>query len=78
VAKTADEFSDTVEEGYAIRTDPGANEKVDKGSAVTLYVSNGKEQTEEPTTETPTESPTTETPTETTTTPDDDKGNGNG
>jgi serine/threonine-protein kinase len=78
VVKTADEFSDTVEEGYAIRTDPGANEKVDKGSAVTLYVSNGKEQTEEPTTETPTESPTTETPTETTTTPDDDKGNGNG
>ena len=61
------EYSEDVEEGRVIRTDPEAQEQVDRGTTVTIFVSRGPEPTPSPT-ETPTESPTespTETPTET-------------
>mgnify|MGYP002623321417 CR=1 FL=1 len=37
------EYSDTVEEGYVIRTDPKAGSTVSEGSTVTLYISLGTE-----------------------------------
>ncbi|WP_028782729.1 Stk1 family PASTA domain-containing Ser/Thr kinase [Thalassobacillus devorans] len=39
------EFSDTVEEGYVIRTDPDKGETIKEGSTVTVYSSDGKETT---------------------------------
>ncbi|MGY5765469.1 Stk1 family PASTA domain-containing Ser/Thr kinase [Brachybacterium sp. DNPG3] len=87
------EASDTVEEGFVIRTDPEANAKVDPGTTVTIYVSSGPATpTEDPTTApTDTATPTTEEPSATETTSgesgdgpggddsgDDDSGQGTG
>src|SRR5699024_12254669 len=52
----------SVEEGRVIRTEPAANEKIERGTTVTIVVSSGPEPTQEPT-ETPTEDPS-ESPTE--------------
>lgn len=49
------EFSDSVPEGQVIRTDPAANEQVDRGTTITIVVSKGPEPTPTPT---PTEEPT--------------------
>ncbi|SEB19706.1 serine/threonine protein kinase [Thalassobacillus cyri] len=38
-------FSDTVEEGYVVRTDPEAGETIKEGATVTVYSSDGKEKT---------------------------------
>src|SRR5699024_487288 len=56
------EHSDSVEEGRVIRTEPAANEKIERGTTVTIVVSSGPEPTQEPT-ETPTADPS-ESPTE--------------
>jgi serine/threonine-protein kinase len=45
---TLDEFSDTVEAGYIIRTNPPPNSKAKEGNKVTLYVSQGSELAEVP------------------------------
>ncbi|HEX7349417.1 Stk1 family PASTA domain-containing Ser/Thr kinase [Brachybacterium sp.] len=82
-----EEASDTVEEGRVIRTDPAANEQVDRGTTITIVVSSGPEPTptQEPS-ETPTEEPS-ESPTEEETStedppsdepPSDEPGNGTG
>lgn len=42
------EFSDTVEAGVAIRTEPAAGAEVDPGGAIALVVSQGPEETETP------------------------------
>jgi serine/threonine-protein kinase len=92
--KTEREYSEDVEEGRVIRTDPEAQEQVERGSTVTIYVSRGPEPTSSPTptatpTETPTETPTdeptdsdspTDTPSDTPTDDEDEgsKGSGNG
>lgn len=39
------EYSDSVDEGLVIRTNPSAGASVSKGSTVTIYVSKGKEDT---------------------------------
>lgn len=59
---TAREYSDTVAEGIVIRTEPGAQERVERGSSITIVVSRGPEPQPEPTTEepAPTEEPTQE------------------
>ena len=59
---TEREASDSVAEGSVIRTDPEANSEVEEGATITLVLSTGPEETEEPTTpeETTTEETTTE------------------
>ncbi|MCK0116004.1 transglycosylase domain-containing protein [Isoptericola sp. S6320L] len=47
-AATAEEFSNDVPVGNVIRTDPGAGAEVAPDSTVTIVVSRGPEQTEEP------------------------------
>ena len=68
-----EEDSDSVPEGQVIRTEPGANESVERGSTVLIIVSSGPKETPSPSPTTPTEEPT-ETPTEdpTSDTPTDD------
>ena len=78
--ETTSEASDSVEEGHVIRTEPAANENVERGATVIIVVSSGPEETESPTpTETPTDDPTDE-PTDEPTDdePTDDDGGGNG
>ena len=41
--KTEEEFSDEVEKGKIIRTDPAAGEELEKGATLTIYISKGKE-----------------------------------
>ena len=41
--KTEEEFSDEVEQGKIIRTDPAAGEELEKGATLTIYISKGKE-----------------------------------
>ncbi len=43
-AVTQKEFSDNVDKGKVTRTDPAANQTVDKGTEITLYVSKGKQK----------------------------------
>ncbi|WP_114856447.1 Stk1 family PASTA domain-containing Ser/Thr kinase [Brachybacterium sp. YJGR34] len=64
--ETTSEHSDSVEEGRVIRTDPGPNESVDRGTTVTIVVSDGPEPAPEPDPDpTPTQEPTEDpTPTE--------------
>ncbi|MGP9681554.1 Stk1 family PASTA domain-containing Ser/Thr kinase [Brachybacterium sp. AOP3-A1-3] len=68
------ENSDSVPEGQVIRTDPAANEPVERGSTVNIIVSSGPKETptptEKPTTE-PTKDPTTEPTKDPTTEPTD-------
>lgn len=45
---TEHEASDTIPEGYVIRTDPEAGAKVNKNSQVTVYVSSGSDSVEIP------------------------------
>src|SRR5690606_33671943 len=52
----AEEYSDSVPEGQVIRTDPGANEQVERGSTITVIVSKGPKPAPSPT-KTPSESP---------------------
>jgi eukaryotic-like serine/threonine-protein kinase len=49
LVETREQFSDDVEPGLAIGTDPPAGEKVDGGSTVTLLVSKGSNAVEVPT-----------------------------
>ncbi len=42
---TVSEYSDTIPEGYVIRTEPGADTQVDTGTVVVIYVSMGAETT---------------------------------
>ncbi len=42
---TVNEYSDTIPEGYVIRTEPGADTQVDTGTVVVVYVSMGAEAT---------------------------------
>ena len=57
--QTSREYSEDVEEGRVIRTEPAANEQVDRGTTITIVVSRGPEPTPSPTpTPTPTEDPT--------------------
>src|SRR5699024_1598521 len=59
--ETEREASDSVEEDQVIRTEPGANEEVERGSTIVIVVSTGPEETPSPTpTETPTDEPTDE------------------
>nr|WP_281067140.1 Stk1 family PASTA domain-containing Ser/Thr kinase [Brachybacterium fresconis] len=53
---TENEASDSVEKGRVIRTEPGANEKADRGSTVVIVVSSGPEESPTPT-ESPSDSP---------------------
>ncbi|AXK46118.1 Stk1 family PASTA domain-containing Ser/Thr kinase [Brachybacterium saurashtrense] len=80
--ESTEEHSDSVEEGRVIRTEPGANEEVERGSTITIVVSSGPEPTPDPTpTEEPSESPTeepSETPSETESDSPGNSGNGNG
>jgi beta-lactam-binding protein with PASTA domain/predicted Ser/Thr protein kinase len=48
VVTTADEPNDAVPAGYVIRSDPAADTVVDKGSAITLYISTGPVQVKVP------------------------------
>lgn len=54
-----EEFSDTVDKGRVIKTDPAANAQVEKGTTITIIVSKGPDTT----TTTPTPSTTTPDPT---------------
>jgi serine/threonine-protein kinase len=42
--KTTQEASSSVDQGKVVRTDPGAGDRIDKGSTVTIVVSSGPEQ----------------------------------
>ena len=48
VVKEAEETSNTVEEGYIIRTEPAAGEEIETGDTVTLYVSTGPKKAKMP------------------------------
>lgn len=48
VVKEIEETSNTVEEGYIIRTEPAASELIQTGDTVTLYVSKGPEKAKMP------------------------------
>ena len=48
VIKEVEETSNTVEEGYIIRSEPAAGDKVQTGDTVTLYVSKGPEKAKMP------------------------------
>lgn len=74
---TTEEFSDTVDKGRVIRTNPAANAEVDEGATITLVLSKGPEPT------TPTTDPTSSTPSDNpsnqpSTSPDTENNNGNG
>lgn len=77
--QVTEEFSDSVEKGRVIRTDPEVNSEVKSGSSVTIVVSKGPEPTPapEPNPEAPTtpEAPPTPAPTGP---PGNGNGNGNG
>ncbi|MDO8143779.1 MULTISPECIES: transglycosylase domain-containing protein [unclassified Isoptericola] len=66
-----EEPSNQVQRGQVIRTEPGAGSEVESGSTVTMVVSSGPQQTQEPTQE-PTSEPS-QSPS-----PTDQPGNGNG
>jgi beta-lactam-binding protein with PASTA domain/serine/threonine protein kinase len=57
--KVEHEYSDSVDEGHVIRTDPKAKKEVTKGDTITIVVSDGPEPAPSPTTE-PTDEPTDE------------------
>ena len=44
--ESVEEYSDEVEAGQVIRTDPEAGTEVEKGSTVTVYISKGKQEAE--------------------------------
>ncbi|APX34791.1 protein kinase [Brachybacterium sp. P6-10-X1] len=85
---TQQEASDSVEEGRVIRTEPGANEKAERGSTVNIVVSSGPEDSPTPTdspsdapgetpSDAPSESPTpSETPSDEPSDPPSDNGGG--
>nr|WP_281357620.1 transglycosylase domain-containing protein [Isoptericola sediminis] len=70
-AAIVEEPSNDVQRGQVIRTEPGAGSEVDSGTTVTVVVSSGPQQTQEPTQE-PTSEPS-QSPS-----PTDQPGNGNG
>ena len=67
---TAREHHDSTPEGRVIRTEPGANEEVTRGSSITIVVSLGPEPAPEPEPTTEAPEPTTEAPEPTTEAPE--------
>ena len=43
-ARSLKEYSDDVEEGKVIRTDPEAGTELEKGATLTVYISKGKQK----------------------------------